>query len=372
MSQLFAPGLAVTDRTVIRKRRELPLVGRILKQLGETVFADDVVGVVELPGDLRIVRVSKELGLPPHEILKVLQRQVGDKIRKGELLAELKGFFGLFSSRVVSPTDGVIEFVTEATGNIGVRMASKSVELCAHISGRIVDQEVGRSVTIETEAAFVQGIFGVGDERRGTLRVLSVEPSRDLVAEDLPERCAGEVIVGGRAVTKEFLDRAIEYKVAGIITGSIDDQTLKSLIGFDLGVAVTGNEKIPLTLIVTEGFGRQAISQHVLQVLRPLNGQQASINGATQVRAGALRPEVVVPLTAIGAEQSLGSPDLGKILELGSKVRIIRYPYFGEFGTVTELPVQPVRIATGAEVRVVQVRVGDQQRVVPRANIEVL
>ena len=66
-------------------------------------------------------------------------------------------------------------------------------------------------------------------------------------------------------------------------------------MGYEIGVAITGDEEVGLTLIVTEGFGRMAMSMNTFKLLKSANGKNASINGATQIRAGVLRPEIIIP-----------------------------------------------------------------------------
>ncbi|MEM2751628.1 MAG: hypothetical protein QXI94_00885, partial [Sulfolobales archaeon] len=101
-------------------------------------------------------------------------------------------------------------------------------------------------------------------------------------------------------------------------------------------------------------------------------GREAAINGATQVRAGVIRPEVIIPRddeSFAGILEPLGE---GK-MRVGSTVRIIRYPHFGEIGTVVELPVELHKIETESPVRVVRVRLQDGREVlIPRANVEII
>ena len=74
-----------------------------------------------------------------------------------------------------------------------------------------------------------------------------------------------------------------------------DDSDLKEILGYDLGVAITGTERIGLTLIVTEGFGDIAMAERTFDLLNKREGDFAAINGTTQIRAGVMRPEVVIP-----------------------------------------------------------------------------
>jgi hypothetical protein len=60
-------------------------------------------------------------------------------------------------------------------------------------------------------------------------------------------------------------------------------------------------------------------------------------------------------------------------LHVGTRVRCIRRPQFGQLGAVTSLPDQPVKIATGSSVRVLSVRLdGGAEVTIPRANVEIL
>jgi hypothetical protein len=146
---------------------------------------------------------------------------------------------------------------------------------------------------------------------------------------------------------------------------------LRRLLGRDLGVAITGTEDLGLTLVLTEGFGRIAMSDRAWALLSARAGRLASVSGATQIRAGVVRPEVLVPEgDGIVAEDE--APAAG--LALDSLVRVIRAPGFGRIGRVVELPSEPRRLETEAMVRVAMVVFPAQGPPValPRANLEVI
>ena len=186
----------------------------------------------------------------------------------------------------------------------------------------------------------------------------------------MPGDCAGQVLVAGAGATPETLAAAAEQGASAVVVGSIEDATLREFLGFDLGVAVTGHEEVPLTLIITEGFGQLDMATRTFEVLGELDGMAASVNGATQIRAGAVRPEIIVPNQAGDREDD---PAPGHRLEIGSRVRIIRVPNFGALAEVTELPQQPAVIESGATVRVLKARLDSGENVtVPRANVELV
>jgi hypothetical protein len=372
MSVSLTPGLRCSPAIYIEKRRDLPVRGRVLVKVGERVTAQSVVAEAEREGELRLVRVAETLGLAPSDALSRIRVKQGDLVKRGDLLAELKGLWGLLRTTVESPIDGQVEFISHATGHIAIRAPVTRLALTAYIDGIVKRVEPERGVVIGTEATFVQGIFGVGGERDGTVRILSIAPDQIVSASDIPEGCAGEILVGGRSPRIEALRCAAERGAVGFVTASIDDATLRDYVGYDIGIALTGDEPVPMTLIITEGFGSIAMNPRVIELLGAVAGARASINGATQVRAGALRPEIIAPPsdTAGGEGRAKEQDQAG--LTVGSIVRVIRVPYFGLRAEILELPRELTVIETGAMARVAKARLIESGQVVtvPRANLE--
>jgi hypothetical protein len=360
----------MSPSTKVRKRRELPISGTILVQEGQQVTSEQVIGEAKRDGELRLVRVAEVLNLSPGEALKRLCVAEGDVIEEGETLAEMTGLWGLFRTTVEAPIHGTVEFISSATGHVGLRGAASTIQLKAYINGTVSLVEPSSGVVIESEASFVQGIFGVGGERTGVVHILSVGCGDRLDEAAIPDKCTGLILVGGHSPTLAALQKASSLGAVGLITGSIDDRTLKDYVGLDIGIALTGDEDITMTLIITEGFGAIPINQKVIEILGASHGERGSINGATQVRAGAVRPEIIT-----GAQPQVHNPS-GQVesqgLCIGSNVRLIRVPFFGAYGVVVDLPRDLTRIETGAMARVAKVRLtaNSQEVTVPRANLE--
>jgi hypothetical protein len=226
---------------------------------------------------------------------------------------------------------------------------------------------------IEAETTLVQGIFGIGGEAFGPLRPVCDTPDQRLTPDRLGPDCRGAIVVGGGRVTAEALRAARDLGVSAVITGGIDDQDLRDFLGYDLGVATTGAEKVGLTVIITEGFGDVALAQRTFQLLRSRAGEPGACTGATQIRAGVLRPEVVIPWTGSRPGDASPEPPAAQPLSLGASVRIVRDPWFGVLGTISRLPSEPVVLASGSRARVLEVETAAGERlVVPRANVELI
>jgi len=373
MGTAYTPGLTVSANTVILKTRRLPIKGEVLVQEGDLVQPDTVVARALLPGILQTVRVAQTLGIEPKQIHSTLTVKEGDTVEKDQVIAETKGFLGLFRGVAKSPVAGTVELISEVTGHVGVRQPPTVIDVNAYVQGRVVKVLPQEGAVIETQGALIQGIFGVGGERRGALRVLVSSPSETLTAQHIPDDVAGQILVGGAAVQADAITRAAERGAVGIVAGGIRDTDLIRYLGRDIGVAITGSEDIPLSIIITEGFGAIQMASRTFRLLKSLEGKTASINGATQIRAGVIRPEIIVPLAEPSHLPESPPAREAQTLDIGSAVRIIREPYFGRLGTVVELPPELMEIESGTHARVLKAKLDDGTvAVVPRANVEII
>lgn len=378
MGSAYTPGLKVSERTVVEKTRRLPLKGQVLVKVGDRVAPDTVVARTELPGIMQTVKLAELLGVEPQELKSALRVEIGARISKGDILGQTRGLFGLFKNEIKSPVEGTLEMISEQTGHLGIRMLPTPVEKDAYIHGVVTQVMPEDGVVVQCVGALIQGIFGVGGERQGTIRI-ACESARDpLTEEKIKPEHRGAIVVGGSNVTLGALRKCVEVGAVGIVVGGVVDRDLIEYLRealrdptFDIGVAITGTEPIDFTLVVTEGFGTIRMADRTFALLRTLEGKTASINGATQIRAGVIRPEVIVSLDE-SADPTVESPGMG-LLEIGTPIRVIREPYFGVLGNVTGLPPELHQIESETMVRVLEAKLEDGRVVtVPRANVEII
>jgi hypothetical protein len=159
--------------------------------------------------------------------------------------------------------------------------------------------------------------------------------------------------------------------VKGLVAGGMNYTDVTRILGEAIGVAITGEEEINTTLIITEGFGKMNMSKRTFDLLKGFEGDVAAINGATQIRAGVMRPEIIIPHEE-SIEEGL-EDELAAGMQSGTPVRLIRQPYFGAIGNVVSLPVELQKVESGSKVRVMIVKLEDgREVVVPRANVEII
>jgi hypothetical protein len=372
MAHAYTPGLKVSEQTVLKKRRILPLKGDVLVSVNDQVTPDTVVAKTFLPGDVTPINVANILGAEPAEVPNAMLKKEGETVKKDELIAESKSFFGLFKSSVQAPHDGSIESISKVTGQVILRKEPMPVQVKAYVKGKIVGIVEHEGVELECKCAFVQGIFGVGGETHGLVAFACIEPSEVLDEKMVREDFKDKIVVGGSLVTAEAIKKLITAGARGLVTGGIDDIDLRAFLGYDIGVAITGTEDFGITIVVTEGFGNIRMSDKTFTLLKLHEGSEASINGATQIRAGVIRPEVIIPFEESDASAGVKKGFDHGLVE-GTPVRIIREPYFGVLGKVLSLPSELQVLESGSKARVVEVEIEEgKQVIIPRANIEIL
>jgi hypothetical protein len=353
MGAAYTPGLKVTARAVVRKPRRLPLAGQVVVKVGDRVGARQVVARTELPGKVFPVNVANQLGVLPDEVPEAMRKKAGDAVDKGELLAETRSFFGLFRSDVPAPIQGTVESVSRVTGQVILRAQPIPVEVTAYVDGTVVEELPHEGVIVETAGAYVQGIFGLAGEVHAPIMVVARGPDDVLDEAKIPDGVRGQIVLGGSQLTLRALRRCVELGAAGVICGGFAYQDVKALLGYDIGVAITGHEKLATTLLITEGFGRIAMARATFELLASHDGKHASMNGATQIRAGVIRPEIVVPTEQPAAAAMDAPAALGMVV--GAPVRCIRAPYFGRIGAIAALPPELRAMPSETQVRVAKV-----------------
>ena len=371
MAHSYTPGLKVLKKTVFKKERILPLKGDVLVKAGDSLKPDTIVASTNLPGNVQMLKVSNILNIDPKDVVEALKVKEGQSIKKGDLIAETSGIFGMFKSSVESPVDGTIESISQSTGRVVVREAPIPVEVDAYVKG-VVDEVVeNEGIVLSSNAAFIQGIFGIAGEKRGELALVSSSPSEELKADQITSEMKGKILIGGSFLSLEAYKKALSMNVAGIVVGGFNYYDLKAILGYILGVAITGTEKLNTALIVTEGYGSIPMSEATYSLLKDNVGNAASINGATQIRAGVIRPEIVIPLENSNTDNDSESK-MPEGIQEGSTVRVIRSPNFGKIGKVTSLPSELNKMESETMVRVAEINIDGSNFLIPRANLEMV
>ncbi len=347
----------ITPLTTIRRERLLPVGGEVLVGSGEMVGPADVVARCRLPGEVRVVDASRALGIRRDRVPKYARTAIGDTVQAGEVLAAPQGLLGWFKRSCQSPVDGQI--IAVRNGMFLIEAAPTTYELRAHIKGQVTNIMPRLGVVISTVGALIQGVWGSGGEAEGILKALTDGPQKPIRARSVDVSCHGTLIVGGRILDEEPLEKAVEAQVRGLVVGSVNADLRSAL------------QSLPFPVLLTEGFGTLPMSERAFGLLQSNLGREAMLSGVMQARRGLKRPELLIPLRSeaeLPSEESRPRP-----LEIGMEVRTLRAPYLGATGTVTDLPARPQIVESGGRFPVAEVELDKQGTViVPVANLELI
>jgi hypothetical protein len=373
---LARPGLSLV------RRRWLAAPGEVLVAPGDRVTAQTVVARSRPTGALVPVNVAHQLDMAPEEVPAALTVAPGAAVTRGSVIARWRSLWGLLSSSCRSPVTGIVQEVSPRTGQVLIASHAHAVEVPALLDGEVVAVTPERGADIAGRATVVQGIIGLGGEVYGPL-VAAVKHSEGVVtAEMIGPELAGHIVLGGAIVTGSALRRAAEVGVAALVTGGVEDSDLTELLGGELSVAVTGRESVRPVVIVTGGFGRVPPDPVAFDLLRDREGEGAWACGATRVRAGAVRPEIVVPelagrdnASSVARRAGVGDvrSDADGRLAVGRRVRLVGIPHLGTIGTVASLPLGRRTFSSEGRLPAVEVLLAGKRKIlVPRANVELL
>lgn len=358
-------------RVVLVRRRLLAVEGTVLCGVGDRVEGGTVVARAVGRGRMHTVNAAGALDLPPAQLPRALRCGVGDAVAVGQVLAQTRGLFGLLASDCRAPVAGRVVAISTHTGRILLEEPGDDQEVRAFLPGLITDSVPGRGVAVSAWAARVAGVFGVGGECSGPLAAAVDRPSGVLDEDGIDGTMAGQVLIGGSLVTGPALRRAAAVGVAGIITGGLHDRDLTDWLGSEVMLADSTILPASLTVVVVGGFGRMPLEASVARLLGEHVGRLACLSGHTRVRAGALRPEVIIPVHGGGDQEA--ADEVVPSLSVGSAVMVVREPWFGRRGRVAALPPEPRSVECGAVCQVAHVDLEDgTTAVVPCANLEVL
>ena len=341
------------------------IVGLVSRYLGHAYIREPIdLGETE-PAELDI---ASALGVQPFFVTEYLSVSLGKSVSKGQPVAVRRKSFGEPPTYVVSPTYGYVSSIDRKKGTVTITPLFRTTDVLAYIEGVVSRVIPDEGVVVTTACSLVNGVFGVGGETFGVLTIPAPGPDHVLCEGDIVETARGQVIVGGATATPEALEKAAGLGAKALVLGYASVEMVRKVApGVNMGI--TGNEDAELTLILTEGFRPQPMSADVFDALARAAGKTVSCNGTTHIRAGVIRPEIVIP-EAPGATGSTMNGAAGDSwLSEGARARIVRRPYEGLRGAIESLSPTKVVFESGIVALACVVRLDDGRKVtVPRSN----
>ncbi len=380
MKQFVPARLRVEKNVVTRVTRVLRGKGILNIRVGQQVSPEEIIGSATISAGFRNLNLSTLLSVAPADVEKLLVRKLNQRIYKGELLAQKNGWLGS-KKVVIAPTDGVIDFLNNKTGELRITFLPKKVNLPAGVYGIVeaVDPERGQ-VVIRTEACSVYGMCGSGHSRDGILNILSRKDVSIPNSEVKPEY-AGHILVGGSSFFKEAISSAISMGVNGIVTGGIDAGDYRAVAGGRLVFPKRIDNDVGISIIVCEGFGSIPIGTDIFEILQSFEGKFVFIDGNKALinlpsfLSSSLVKIKNTKLPDLQKTEIIPDPDrtiLISELKIGLKVRVVGNSYLGEQGKVLAINDSVSLLPSGIKDYLATVETARRKIQVPVANLEII
>ena len=362
----------------LRVVRRFATEGDIKARAGERVGPDQVLGKSDPSAAAVRVDLADRLDISPREASKHLLKPVGSTFGVGEAMARARR--GLRTAVVAAPVAGTLIDVDTETG-VASLVPTGAGELTAMVPGDIEFVDGRQSVMIRTVGARVLGIFGIGGQARGPLRIAVGGPGEELSVKAITGDMKGAVVVGGAVAGAAALAKLVEVGAAAIVTGGMLDREVATFMDWQgndrlapwrpqvgSGVLADGSPS-RLVMMVTEGFGRLPIAAPAWEAMGEANGRSAVVFATTRLSAPLSRPELILPNEGALDDDATTSQ---AALVPGAAVRLVDQANLGRFGTVAADPRRD-RAGDGQVVDVVEIALGEGGSVtVPASAVEVL
>jgi len=254
------------------------------------------------------IDVAKELNENNNTFVGFMKKKKGDFIRNGEALAEkhnpqspvmllLDPEYAKRNSyrKVISPFTGTVKDINTKTGIVTICYdinPHRVYALCYGQVDRIVDDT---EVFITIQAVKIEGKIGFGGDVGGILLLYDSKDHLSLRGNEAIQRTQNIIIYINHVNFNDL--KLFEKKgIKGLICNTISYSCLKKYLGKDIGVALTGNEDIPFSLIILHGLSSDVVDDGCID-FSDYAGKYVLLKPNTQIRAGATRPSLYIQTT---------------------------------------------------------------------------
>lgn len=342
----------ILPMTLIRRERMLQAPGKVLLRAGQKVAPLDTVAEANLYPEYVLLDVARALGVSAEKADSLLQRQVGDPVAQGDIIA---GPVGLGRRLIRSPHDGKVALA--GGGQALIETGGKPYQLKAGIPGDVADLLPDYGAVIETGGALVQGMWGNGKVEYGPLRIQVKAPDEEARSAEIDVSLRGSILMAGYCRDEDVLKAVDELPLRGLILSSMEARLIPLA------------QRVSVPVILLEGFGKRAYNPVVYKLLTTNEQRATAVNAQPWNPYTGACPEIIIP-TPIPS--SVAPAPETATLAMGITVRIARQPAMGEIGQVVAVH-NSATLPNGLRVRAAEVLLDNgQTQMVPTANLEIL
>jgi hypothetical protein len=350
---MLASVVHILPLSTIQRRRELPVPGKVLVRQGQKVEPRDIIAEAAVTPEHMLLNVSRSLGVSAKKAKSLIEREVGENISEGDLIA---GPVGLTRRVLRAPVSGRIVLIRDS--KIMLQVESAPYQLRAGFPGVVIDLIADRGAVIETQGALVQGIWGNGRIDFGLMQNKLEAPDSKLSREQLDVSLRGAVVLGGYCDDPKTLRNAADIPLRGLILASMSSSLVP--------VAA----KMPFAVVVLRGFGFRPLDTASYDLLTSNQNREVSLNATSFDRLTGTRPEIIIPLPT---SEEHPHPMETEDYAVGQKVRVVNASEKDSVGIIERILEQPATFPSGLRATAASLTLENEESiVVPLANLEIL
>lgn len=345
----------VTPIATVRRERTLPAPGQVSANENSRVNPNDVLAKLSVPARHYIFDLTRRLKVRADQTERYVLVGQGVAVEKGEVLAQRAVALGLRKLAVRAPAKGTV--VAVGGGKLLFAADGEALELIAGYQSTVVSVNSDASLTTETTAALVQGVWGSGKQAYSVIRVLSVERDSLLPVDLFDVSTRGAIVIGGFADESVF-EAALTWHIHGLILGSMP------------AALIPLAQKMPFPVMITEGFGQIAMTEVAWKLLRSNDGHEVWLDARPAERWTGHRPEAIMPTPPPNPPPPI--PADGRPLAENQRVRVLREPFVGAVGTVKRILPRLQTLPSGVQAPCAHVELESRElALVPLDNLEI-
>lgn len=325
----------------------------MIAKVGQKINPTDVVAEALVGRKHLIVDVARLLRVSPRNAAALIKVKKGQKVAKGEVIAEGTG---LFAREASSPEEGRV--VAVGGGKLVLETGGSLFELVAGIPGQVTEVIGNRGVIIRSTGAVVQGLWGNGRLETGVMISVMEQPDQFVEASRFDVSIRGSIILGSCLEDPAVLKAAMELPVRGLVLASMSPALLPQAL------------QATFPILLTDGFGRRPMNSIAYKLLTTNIKRDVALNAEIYDRINGTRPEVFIPLPVT---QEPPEPREVETFAPGQIVRVINLSGPSQIGSLTQLFTHPVTLASKLRAKAALIRLESGEEIsVSLTNLEVL
>lgn len=216
--------------------------------------------------------MPKELGVQINEILDFVCRINGEFVSPGEVIAERIMGGGLTAKRVLTASEGIVDFSRIKLGYLDILSEVNEMQYSANFNGQVFDVDLNRGLKIISDLWEVP-LFSINyydhisyhncfNQVFGILDVIG-DGDGIYTMRDLKDDYTGKIVFAGRFLYPDFARILFDKGCKYIIAGAMNYDDFKDL---------------NLPVAVLNGFGNIHMDKFLLFMLREMNGNSLFVD----------------------------------------------------------------------------------------------